>query len=244
VAATLAGREMPLPRRLQALNQRHNPLVHRRWARYVDPAALAEDHFARYSQPDHINYTSMRDAAVLLGGRSATILETGTSAWGTDSTRLWDGYVRAFGGRFWSVDLRAEPRERLAGAVGPNTTLLCADSVDFLTRWVAEHPGVQPDLVYLDSYDVDFGAPEPAGEHCVRELEAVRPALGPGSLVLVDDTPGSLDGIPPELHEAAERIHAEHGAWPGKGMFLDRWLCERGEVVEKVHHRYQVLYRF
>jgi hypothetical protein len=128
--------------------------------------------------------------------------------------------------------------------VGARTTLVCDDSVAFLARWVREHPGEHADLVYLDSYDVEFDAPLPAAEHCVREIEAIAPALGPGSLLLVDDTPGSRDDVPPELRDMAEKVHRDLGLWPGKGMHLDAWLADHRPGAEKVHHRYQVLYRF
>jgi hypothetical protein len=230
--------------RLRALNERHNPLVRRRWGSYRDPLAIVHDHFAQRSSLEHVNYTSMRDTIALLGGRPQVILETGSSAWGTDSTRLWDAYVRSFGGELWSVDLREEPRERLRGLVGRQTTLVCADSVAFLRGWVADHAGVHAGLVYLDSYDVDFADPLPAAEHCVAEVAAVLPALGPGSLVLVDDSPGSRDDLPEEWREAGDAVFERLGLWPGKGMLVDRWLAEQQVAHEKVHHRYQVLYRF
>jgi hypothetical protein len=212
-----------------------------RWSRYRDPRKLADDHFRRRSSPDHVNYTSLRDLLELMGGRPQTILETGMSAWGTDSTRLFDSYVRSFGGAFWSVDIRSDPVDRLRRHVGPDTTLVCDDSVSFLGSWVAAHPQRTADVVYLDSWDVDFSDPLPAAEHCVRELRAVEPALRPGTLLLIDDSPGSLDGVPPEARDTAEGFHRTYGAWPGKGMLAHRELLDRGATV--VHHRYQALYR-
>lgn len=229
---------------LRALNERHNPIVGRRLSRYDDPLTLVHDHFAAHSHLEHMNYTSMRDLVQLMGGSPRTILETGTSAWGTDSTRLWDTYVRSFGGAFWSVDLREEPRQRLRHLVAPQTTLVCDDSVAFLRRWVDENPDLRADVVYLDSYDVDFAAPLSAAEHCVAELEAILPGLAAGAFVLVDDTPASREDLPAEWREVGDAVHADLGLWPGKGMLLDRWMSEQGIEVEKIHHRYQVLYRF
>ena len=74
-----------------------------------------------------------RLALRLLAGRPARIVETGTSAWGVDSTLLFDSYVRHFGGRFDSVDLRALPSDRLRPVVGPATHLHVGDSVEFLS---------------------------------------------------------------------------------------------------------------
>ena len=230
--------------RLRAFNERHNPVSRRRWSSYRDPLALVRDHFAQRSSLEHINYSSMRDTIALLGGQPQVILETGSSAWGTDSTRLWDAYVRSFGGELWSVDLREEPRERLRGLVGRHTRLVCDDSVAFLGTWAADHPGVQAGLVYLDSYDVDFTDPMPAAEHCVAELAAALPTLGPGSLVLVDDSPGTREDMPEEWRDTGDAVFERLGLWPGKGMLLDGWLAEHEVAHEKLHHRYQVLYRF
>ena len=43
------------------------------------------------------------------------------------------------------------------------------------------------DLLYLDSFDVDFENPLPAAAHHLSELMAALNLLAPGSLVAVDD---------------------------------------------------------
>lgn len=210
-------------------------------AAYQDPVALVTDHFKLRGLQKHLNFTSLRDLLVLMGGRPQTILETGMSAWGPDSTRLFDAYVQSFGGRLWSVDVRPEPIERLTPLVGRATTLVCDDSVAFLGQWVEEHPGEHADVVYLDSWDVDFDAPLPAANHCLREIEAITPGLRSGTLLLIDDSPGAIEDIPGEATEVYREYHSAYGAWPGKGMLAQQVLLERG--AELVHHRYQALYR-
>jgi hypothetical protein len=164
------------------------------------------------------------------------------SAWGTDSTRLFDSYVRSFGGHLWSVDIEPEHVRRLASRVGPKTTLVCDDSAAFLARWVSEHGDERAGLVYLDSWDVDFAAPLPAAEHCLRELEAVSSALAPGSLLLIDDSPSGLEHVPEHARAEAESLFAELGMWPGKGMLAEQRLAERG--MFPIMHGYQLLYQF
>jgi hypothetical protein len=51
---------------------------------------LLAAHFDTWSSPNHINRPGFEVAVELMGDRPMRILETGTSAWGTDSTRLWD----------------------------------------------------------------------------------------------------------------------------------------------------------
>ena len=107
---------------------------------------------------------------------------------------------------------------------------------------VAEHPDEGADVVYLDSWDVDFSAPLPAAEHCLRELEAVMPALRAGALLLIDDSPGTLADVPAAAREFAPALYAEFGAWPGKGMLAQTFLGSLG--IEPLRHGYQALYRF
>jgi hypothetical protein len=189
-----------------------------------------------------VNYGSLCFLIEQMGGRPQTILETGMSAWGTDSTRLFDSYTRSFGGALWSVDIDPARVARLRSRVGETTTLVCEDSAVFLEHWVQEHPNQGADVVYLDSWDVDFSAPLPAAEHCLRELEAVLPALHAGALLLIDDSPGSLPDVPLSARESAPAIFAEFGAWPGKGMLAQLRLAEAG--VMPIRHGYQALYRF
>jgi hypothetical protein len=43
------------------------------------------------------------------------------------------------------------------------------------------------DLLYLDSFDVDWDDPHPSALHHLHELCAAMPALKPGAIVAVDD---------------------------------------------------------
>lgn len=53
--------------------------------------------------------TSMKKAIGSLHESPSTIIETGSSAWGTDSSVMFDSFVQSFGGEFLSVDIRLEP---------------------------------------------------------------------------------------------------------------------------------------
>lgn len=203
--------------------------------------SVPERHFAELN--NHINFTSMRDSVLRLGGAPATILETGSSAWGTNSTALWDAYVQTAGGRVWSVDIRRQPSRILVDGVSPQTTLTCDDSVTFLRRWARRHPQEVVNLVYLDSWDVSFRSPMPAAIHCLHEFLAIESHLRDGSLLLIDDSPGASEWVPDEFRDQALAFHARHGIFPGKGMLVDLLLQLRPNV-RKIHHRYQVLYEF
>jgi hypothetical protein len=108
---------------------------------------------------------------------------------------------------------------------------------------VRDNPGTRVDLVYLDSYDLDPVAPTPAAVHGLLELDAIRPALHDGSLLLVDDTPNRVDFFPEPQRAQAARFAERTGLVPGKGMLIDVYLGN-DPAVTKVHHGYQALYRF
>jgi hypothetical protein len=211
--------------------------------RFNSSDELVKAHFEARADSDHVNFTSLLETLRLLNEAPSVILETGSSAWGTDSSRLFDAYVAAFGGWFWTVDIRLEPMLELRGSLSHDSTLVCDDSVRFLERWTKWDPGRRADLVYLDSWDLDVRSPVPAAMHGLREFFAISPALTGGSLLLVDDTPGKLEWFPEHMRAPAADFHSAYDLFPGKGMLIDLYLQTRPDV-RKVHHRYQALYRF
>lgn len=119
-----------------------------------------------------------------------TIIETGCvrqDGWiDGRATVLFDRFVQICGGRAFSVDNDAERCRYARTQIGDRTTIINDDSVSFLFRYAREHPA-SIDLLYLDSYDVDWNDPHPSAMHHFKELCAAMPALKPGSLVVVDD---------------------------------------------------------
>lgn len=209
----------------------------------VDLDHLVDRHFSRWSDSNHINKESLRNTLNLLDGREAVILETGSSAWGTKSSQLFDSYVEQFGGTFATVDIRLGPLVALRKALSSRSSLTVMDSVAFLDRWVRRNPSRTVDLVYLDSWDLDVDDPWPSAVHGLKELTAVLPALRSGSLLLVDDSPANLDLFSEEQRHGAASFLERHGRLPGKGMLIDLYLAQRTDVT-KVAHGYQALYRF
>ena len=79
--------------------------------------SLLSSHFSRQNA-QHPNEGAARLVLCSFGAKPITLVETGTSAWGFDSTRLWDRYVRRFGGLVLSVDKRSKAKEKLTQIVG------------------------------------------------------------------------------------------------------------------------------
>jgi hypothetical protein len=206
---------------------------------FADVTGLLEAHFSTWSEPTHVNRPGFEQALACSRPGPLTIIETGTSAWGTDSTRLWDAYVQRFGGEFWSVDLSAAPSSRLAKQVCDRTHLVVQDSVSFLNSFVEADPLRTVDLCYLDSWDVDWADPQASMDHGLAEFHAIAPLLRSGSVLLIDDTPTALEYVPPSHTEQAQRFLAQRGFLPGKGALVIQELQQRADV-RKIWEGYSV----
>ena len=124
-------------------------------------------------------------------GRDVVIVETGClrqeGNWAGDgqSTLVWDAFVNYQGGTVYSVDLDVRAAALANSLTSDRTRVEANDSVAYLLRLATL--GVGADLLYLDSYDIDWANPEPSMQHHEQELEAAWPMLHPGSIVAVDD---------------------------------------------------------
>ena len=122
------------------------------------------------------------------------IVETGCARtegnWKGDgqSTLLFDRFVNHWGGRVQTVDIDEGSCGRLRGQVSEKVSINCSDSVRYLGNLGrGEKPAI--DLLYLDSYDLEWRNPHPSSLHHLLELCAVMPLLARGTLVVVDDSP-------------------------------------------------------
>lgn len=188
-------------------------------------------------------FTGLKIALEELGGKPSTIIETGTSAWGIDSSRLFDAYVKNFGGEFITIDLRSAPGERLKGQLSSQSRVIVRDSV--LALEDLSQNNHQLDLLFLDSYDLDWSAPEPSASHCLKEWNAARKMFRSGTIVVIDDTPAKLSDIPsfdPRVRRAAERYFERHKKIPGKGALILEEI-QNHEDIEVLHHGYNVVLR-
>lgn len=217
---------------------------------YYDEASNRYDMFSGKGTPFHLNYLTFKALfAQLNEQKDVTLLETGIASAGTQSTYLFDAYIRKYGGRFWSVDTNRDLVDTNHGNMCPGTTLVCNDSVAFLNEWVASHPDTKADAVYLDSWDLDWYHSEPAASHGLREYHAVLPALSTGSLLLIDDTPATpywLDNRGGLYTDMVKFYEANH-FMPGKGQYVIdevKLVSDQRPKVDMLMHNYQVLYKF
>lgn len=202
---------------------------------------LVTYHFRRWSKTDHQNVQGLRLALNSLSCADATIVETGTSAYGTDSSRLFDLFVRNFGGKFYSVDINAYPSKRLRFAKSKQSQFFVMDSVEFLLNFEELTGKKFVDLVYLDSWDVDWSNPLPSAKHGEKELFALLPYLHPGTILIVDDTPKTMNWIPSSNHSVAKDFMKQFGVLPGKGAFFRTAL--RDYDFQVLYHDYNLVIR-
>lgn len=200
-------------------------------------------HFGLHTDSEHPCKNTLSQAIELLRGEPAIIIETGSSAWGANSSMLFDLYVSAFGGSFHSVDLRAEPALTLSKKCSSRSSFWTDDSCKWLSSLSSFVP-LTPDLIYLDSWDVDPSSPVDSAVHGLSEFLNIIPYLKKGSLVLVDDTPVS--------YEVAQKVQGEQWAlsWlesserysfkPGKGSLIKQYV-ERSTNFKVIAHEYQML---
>ena len=112
----------------------------------------------------------------------------------TGASQNWDdGCVGAFfaklcqftGGEFHSVDISdhiVEKSKTLYSDLGIKTNHYAQDSVKFL-----EETDIVPNLVHLDSWDLDLKNPFPSALHGWKEFVAIEDKMPVGSILVVDD---------------------------------------------------------
>ncbi len=212
---------------------------------YPNLKSLIDEHFIRFSTPDHPCKATLTQALELLHGQPALIAETGSSAWGTNSTLLLDSYCNSFGGACHSVDIRLEPMLQLQNIASSRTRLYCDDSVAFLKNLTLPSDNARIDLLYLDSWDVNWADPMPSALHGLNEFLAAMPKLKSGSLVLIDDTPKDIANVTKAHPSAATDFQTfvdSFGFAPGKGALVKQMIesTGRGQILA---HEYQLLIR-
>jgi hypothetical protein len=190
----------------------------------------------------HINYLTFKELFKQMEGlKNPYILESGIASRGTYSTYLFNEYVKKYGGFFWSVDIDKSLVETHKGNMCPATQLICDDSVSFFTEWSKQHDVAN--VIYLDSYDLDFYNPVPSANHGLAEYNSLMPVIKKNTLLLIDDTP-----INPYWLDSRDKLYRDmcgyytnnNNTLPGKGMYVLNEITN----ANKLMHMYQVLYKF
>jgi hypothetical protein len=199
--------------------------------------------FGGKGQQHHINYLTFKELFKnMLEIKEPIILETGIASAGTYSTYLFNEYIKKYGGRFWSVDLNPNLIENNKGNMCPGTTLVHNDSVSFIKEWVNTKENKHVDVVYLDSYDLDWYDYNPSALHGLNEFLALKPVIKKNSLLLIDDTPSTPYWLDTRgsLYVDMVDFYNNNNYLPGKGLFVLNAQKNANVLI----HNYQVLYKF
>jgi hypothetical protein len=175
--------------------------------------------------------------------RPVGIVETGCTRqpgnWSGDggSTMLFDKYAEFRAGTFvYTVDIDPAATELCRSLVSERVRVHTGDSVGFLKSLSDAPPADLPflDLLYLDSYDVNFDDVFPSAFHHMKELLAASPLIHPQTLVVVDDSPFSFTGyVGPEGQ--VHIVTAPKAS--GKGKLIAEYAQQVG--AEKMFEGYQ-----
>ena len=188
--------------------------------------------------------------------RPIAIIETGCvrqrDNWAGDgqSTILFDKYAEFHSGSVvFSVNRDPQATALCRSLVGDRVRIDTGDSIAWLKSLTDAPPAElgHVDLLYLDSYDVDFDDPLPSAIHHLKELVAIAPLLSDETLVAVDDSPSSFVGVhnpdnsfnlirPPKI-DGKGRLIAEYAAQIGaEALFVD-YQCARLRIGRKYVQR-------
>ncbi len=207
--------------------------------RSAEVDSLVAEHFVAIGEPEHPSRPTLDVALRHLGGRPARIFETGTAAWGTQSTLLFSSYIAAHGGEVVTVDTRLSPARHSRERTTQSVRYVVGDSVSVMARpWACRYLA-SADLVYLDSWDVDVQDPLPSAVHGLREFLTCADKLKPGAMVLVDDTPKGLEPWGETTPQVSQFV-STWGIVPGKGAFILK-LLDGSPGFEVLAHDYQLL---
>lgn len=177
-------------------------------------------HFKNWSESEHRTRSGL-EIALNSSTTLRLILETGTSAWGCDSSRLFDSVVKLTGGTFYSIDIRPEASQWLKHQTSGDTYFFIDDSINFLRNTLPRVlQGKKIDLIHLDSYDLDILNPEPSERHHLEEFLYALTYLQIGSIVVIDDTPATLNEYKDNLRTSALNYQRKTGRLPGKGSMI------------------------
>ena len=150
------------------------------------------------------------------------IVETGTTRekdnWADgNSTILFDKYCQINNGIIYTIDNYPPNCETVRSLTSSNTIVCLNDSVKFLHEFNSPE---KIDLLYLDSYDLDWNNPHESSLHHLKELSTIYSNLKPGCLIVVDD--------------------CNWNGKKGKGKYVEEFLSEVGAKL--YFEEYQVGY--
>ena len=172
------------------------------------------------------------------------IVETGASAYGINSTLLFDSFINSFGEKLYTCDLRIEPALYLKNLATKKTIFFHLDSLVFLKKLCINN--VQSDFIYLDSMDVNTSDFSTSMLHGLNEFFLADKILKKGGLILIDDTPINLNVVK-KIFSAKDYLkfklfYRKFKFVPGKGALIKN-ILQSSRNYKVVYQNYSLLIR-
>lgn len=173
-----------------------------------------------------------------------TIVETGCTRiagnWAGDgqSSVLFDRYLShcPAGSEAHAVDIDPNATAQCRQLVSNRVHVHTGDSVPVLrqiARTLAD-AGRTIDLLYLDSFDVDWKNTTPSSAHHLKELVSIVGSLRSDTLVMVDDCPAQARMVGTEPGNYSLISQPEIG---GKGGFVAEYAAQVGATLLFSHYQ-------
>ncbi len=170
-------------------------------------------------------------------------IETGCASGGYDNFGVYLAkYCKDNNGKFSTVDISEDYINKSKilyhDVIGENNNeYVVSDSIKFLQSY----NGI-PNLVHLDSYDLDLLNPLPSMLHHWLEFEAIQDKMPSGSLLLIDDnffkgTFVSWHLLNNGVHTDTKRIDIDYDII-GKGSLIYHFVKEKESNWELIGNHY------
>jgi hypothetical protein len=198
------------------------------------------EHF-KNKEKKNINLKTFSECLKRLN-KNSTIIETGSSAWGCNSSILFDSFVNSFGGKLLTCDLRMEPAFYLRKLASEKTTFYNMDSIKFLEK--LKHQNIYCNLIYLDSMDINFNNFYPSMIHGLNEFFLADQLINKGGMILIDDTPANIKIAKKvwssENFKRTLDFYSKFKFIPGKGSLVNN-IIKYNSKYKIILHEYQLL---
>jgi len=170
-------------------------------------------------------------------------IETGCASGGYDNFGVYLAkYCKDNNGKFSTVDISEDYIDKSKilyhDVIGENNNqYVVSDSIKFLQSYNGK-----PNLVHLDSYDLDLLNPLPSMLHHWLEFEAIQDKMPSGSLLLIDDnffkgTFVSWYILNNGVHTDTKRIDIDYDII-GKGSLIYHFVKEKESNWELIGNHY------
>ena len=132
------------------------------------------------------------------------------------SSLMFDDFINYYGGRFITVDINKKNVEFAKTKLSNKAEVINSDSVVALEKISNLNKIAGVDLLYLDSFDVDWKNPHISALHHLKELVSAKNMIKNHSLIVVDDNRNNT----------------------GKGMYVNDYMSNLNK--EKYFDDYQI----